>query len=94
MEHKIDGGDHSIVKLQKTLRYFISNRGSKIIKKHRSDGREIQLETGKWLQTVFNTKEEKEWELYDINEQFYLEKIKKELMNIVPHLFEKQLRLF
>jgi len=93
-EHKVTEGELSVTSLQKTLRYFISNNGSKIIKHHKTDGREIQLETGKWLQTVFNTREDKDWELYDINDKFYLDKIKKELRNIVPHLFEKQLRLF
>ena len=93
-EHKVENGEHSIIDLQKTIRYFISNKGSKIIKHNKADGREIQLESGKWMQTIFNQIEEKEWDEYDINYKYYLNNIKKELMNIVPHLFESQLNLF
>ena len=94
VEHSIVNGEAGYAALQKTLRYYISNKGSKIIKTNQSDGREIQLETGRWMQTVFNKIEQKEWEEYDVNDQYYLENIRKELKNIVPHLFETQLKLF
>ena len=82
------------IPLQKTIRYFISKKGSKIIKTNKSDGREIQLETGRWMQSIFNKIEDKEWDEYDVNDQYYLECIRKEQMNIVPHLFETQLKIF
>jgi hypothetical protein len=90
------GVDNSVVvstPLQKTLRYYISNKGCKIIKVNQGDGREIQTESGKWLQTVFNVYEIKEWEDYDINEQYYLNAINKEIKNITPYVFDNQLTL-
>lgn len=80
--------------IQKTLRYYISNKGSKILKCHISDGREINVEAGTWLQTVFNKYEEKTFEEYDINKLFYLTKINKEIQALQPELFNKQLKLF
>lgn len=59
-------------KLQKTIRYFMSNEGKKILKCH-ADGRAQEMEAGSWLATVFNVYEEREE--YDINYTFYLEKI-------------------
>ncbi|TXG79645.1 MAG: hypothetical protein E6R13_09645 [Spirochaetes bacterium] len=79
--------------LQKTLRYYISERGCKIIKAHKQDGREIQLESGKWMQQLFNVFEEKPWKDYDIDESYYLDKIYKEIRNILPPA-KKQLSLF
>lgn len=70
--------------LQKTLRYYISKNGCKIYKVHKYDNREIQLESGKWMQTIFNLYEEKSWEEYNIDEAYYLEKIYKEISNILP----------
>ena len=93
IEHVVSSGVPCKRKLQKTLRYFISNNGSKVIKTNKYDKREIQLETGRWMQTVFNKMEAKEWEKYDVNDQYYLDNIKKELKNIVPHLFETQYKL-
>jgi hypothetical protein len=90
------GVDNSVVvstPLQKTLRYYISNKGCKIIKVNQGDGREIQTESGKWLQTVFNVYEIKQWEDYDINEQYYLNAINKEIKNITPYVFDNQLTL-
>jgi hypothetical protein len=94
VEHAIVDGEVTAIPLQKTLRYYISKKGSKVIKTNKGDGREIQLETGRWMQTVFNNIEDKEWEEYEVNDQYYLENIKKEQINIVPHLFETQLKLF
>jgi len=72
------------VNLQSTLRYFISNKGCKIMKCHKTDGREIQLEAGSWLQTIMNTYVELEWSDYDINKKYYIDRIYKEIDNIVP----------
>ena len=70
--------------LQSTLRYYITNKGCKIIKKNKKDGREIQVEAGVWLQQEFNTYVEKKWEDYDVNESYYINQIYKELNNLVP----------
>jgi hypothetical protein len=60
------------VRLQKTVRYYMSNSGNKLIKCH-GDGRRQELQAGPWVATVFNMYEEKRD--YDINYNFYLEKI-------------------
>lgn len=46
-------------KHQKLLRYFVSNKGSKLVKCH-PDGRKIQAEAGRWLQTPMNQLIERE----------------------------------
>lgn len=68
-------------KLQKLVRYYISNKGIKITKCN-PDGREIQLESGKPLQTIFNKYEEKPWSEYNVDEQYYLDKIYEEIKKI------------
>ena len=68
--------------LQKINRYYISNKGVKIIKVNKTDKREIQLESGRWMQTIFNDIKEKEWKDYDINQKYYLDAIEKEIDNI------------
>jgi hypothetical protein len=80
------------IPLQKTLRYYISNKGSKVFKVNKTDKREIQIESGKWMQTIFNLYVEKPWEEYDINDSYYLDKIYKEIHNICPP--KQQLDLF
>lgn len=70
--------------LQKTLRYYISTKGCKIYKVHKHDKREIQLESGKWMQQLFNQYEERPWADYNIDESYYLDKIYKEINNIIP----------
>lgn len=77
---------------QKTLRYYVSNTGCKIYKVNKNDKREIQVEAGKWMQTIFNLHEEKLWEEYDINESYYLTKIYKEIDTIINK--KSQLELF
>lgn len=79
-------------KLQKTIRYFISNKGSKIVKINKTDKREIQIEAGKWMQTDFSKSKKLSWEEYDINESYYLDKIHKEIINITHET--NQLSLF
>lgn len=59
-------------RLQKTVRYYMSNSGNKLVKCH-ADGRKQELQAGPWLATVFNIYETKSD--YDINYNFYLEKI-------------------
>ena len=80
--------------MQKINRYYISDTGVKLIKRNKNDGREIQLEAGKWIQTVFNQIEQQEsWENYNINEKYYLQAIEKEINNILD-VNSNQLSLF
>jgi hypothetical protein len=91
-EHKIAAGDYSVEKLQHTIRYFISKTGSKVIKKNNTDNREIQIEAGKWLQTLMIDYEDKPFSEYDINYDYYLDKINKEIRDLEPIV--TQLTLF
>lgn len=78
--------------LQKTIRYYVSEKGCKIIKVNKIDRREIQVEAGRWMQTEFNTAEEKPWDEYGVNDSYYLDKIYNEISNICPR--KEQLTLF
>lgn len=83
-------------KLQKIIRYFVSNQGNKIIKCH-PDGREIQVESGPWLQKVVNKLDpDKPFAEYDINKQYYLDEIYKQIEQIhqVKETSWTQLSLF
>jgi len=91
-EKKIENGEYSETKLQETIRYYISNKGSKIIKTNCGDKREIQVEAGKWLQSTMINYEEKPFEKYDINYDYYLEKVNKEIESLEPST--NQLSLF
>ncbi len=78
--------------LQKINRYYISKNGVKIIKKH-TDNREIQLESGKWMQTLFNKIEIKpKWDEYNIDTNYYLNAIEQEIDNILAK--SNQIKLF
>jgi len=79
--------------LQKTIRYYMSESGCKILKINKSDGREIQLEAGKWLQVDLSKFEQKTWAEYDVDESYYLEKIYREIHNVCPPK-SNQLQLF
>ena len=92
MEHKVDSGVYIETKLQETIRYYISKQGSKIIKKHNSDGRGIQVEAGRWVQKLLIDYQEKPFEEYDINYDYYLEKVRKEIESLEPS--SNQLSLF
>jgi hypothetical protein len=92
IEHSIVNGEFHKNNLQHTIRYYISNNGSKIIKTNLLDGREIQIESGPWMQTVFIDYEEKKFSDYNINLKFYLEKVKKEIEGLEPN--RNQLSLF
>lgn len=70
--------------IQKTLRYYISDTGSKILKCNKVDGRETNVEAGTWMLKVFNLYEEKPFEEYNINKKFYLNKINKEIRAMMP----------
>ena len=92
MEHIIENKDYIVKNLQHTIRYFISNAGSKIIKTNVLDGREIQIESGPWMQTVYIDHEERPFSDYKINYDFYLQKIRKEINSLQPN--RNQLSLF
>lgn len=81
MKRSLEDGIFLEEKLQKLVRYYISDKGCKIIKCN-PDGREIQLESGKSLQTIFNKHESKSWSEYNVNEAFYLDKIYEEIKKI------------
>lgn len=84
VEKKIVDGEFKTTYLQKLNRYYISNQGVKITKVH-PDGREIQVESGKWMQTICNNMSEiidKDISILDINYQYYLERIYKEIETI------------
>jgi hypothetical protein len=87
-------GQRINTELQAVVRYYISNNGCKIIKVNSADGREIQVEAGKWMQTEFNQYENKPWPEYDVNEDYYLEQIYKEIENISKTKENSQLSLF
>jgi hypothetical protein len=95
-ERKIVDGEVFNNKLQKIIRYYISNNGSKLVKCHQ-DGREIQVESGEWLQTTVNQLDpSKAFDSYDINKKYYLQEIYKEIEGIQAVTFNKftQLSLF
>lgn len=89
----VKNGEVTYEDLQNTIRYYVSNGGCKIIKVHKSDGRQIQLEAGPWMQTVFNKNVKKKWEEYDVNDDYYLEYIYREIASVVPKK-SQQLNLF
>ena len=91
-EHHIVDGEYEVKPLQHTIRYFVSKSGSKIIKKNNTDGREIQVEAGKWMQTILIDYTERDFSEYDINYDYYLENIYKEIRNLEPII--TQLKLF
>jgi hypothetical protein len=69
-------------RLQKIVRYFVSNEGSKLVKCH-NDGREIQVEAGQWLQTTINyIDNNKPFSEYDIDTEYYLQYIYDEINEI------------
>jgi hypothetical protein len=91
-QHKIVDGEYLVEKLQHTIRYFISNIGTKVIKKNNTDNREIQIEAGRWLQSLMIDYVEKPFTDYDINYDYYLDKINKEIRDLEPIV--TQLSLF
>jgi hypothetical protein len=90
--HKVVQGEYQENPLQHTIRYYVSNSGGKIVKKNNEDMRAIQVEAGKWMQTLMIDYEEKKFEDYDINLKYYLEKVRKEIENLEPNT--NQLSLF
>ena len=96
-ERKIVNGEVVNNRLQKIIRYYIAEDGGKLVKCN-NDGREIQVEAGQWLQTTVNklTKNDKPFEDYNINLNYYIESIYKEITQIqkVRPMAYSQLSLF
>jgi hypothetical protein len=96
VDRKIVNGDLVNTKLQKIVRYYISNTGCKMVKCH-NDGREIQVESGEWLQTTVNKIDPSvAYDKYDIDKKYYLEEIYKQIegIQVVSHKTMTQLSLF
>jgi len=91
-EEYVDKGEHIKNKLQKTVRYYISNKGCKLMKINYLDERVSQVEAGKWLQTIFINYIEKPFEDYNINYDYYIKKAKREIELLEPK--SNQLELF
>ena len=91
-EHLVEDRVYTEKPLQHTIRYYVSNKGSKIVKRHLTDGRDIQVEAGKWLQTLYIDHEERDISEYDINYSYYLTKVRKEIDSLEPKT--NQLSLF
>jgi len=91
-EEYVVNHEHKKNKLQNTIRYYVSNKGSKIIKYNYLDKRTTQVVAGKWLQTLFIDYVKKDIGQYDLNYEYYLEKIMKEIHNLEPS--KSQLSLF
>jgi len=90
----IDKREYKEDKLQKINRYYISNNGVKLVKIHGKDGRQIQLEAGHWMQTVYNDmKINPKWEDYFININYYMKAIESEIDNILK-IDVNQMKLF
>ena len=79
---------HKIDRQQKNIRYYMSNKGSTLMKVH-NDGRESNIEKG-WIVTIMNRFVEKPIEEYNINYQYYISKCNK----IIDVIEDKQLTLF
>lgn len=92
----MNGGVVKKEKLQKTNRYFICNKGVKLVKCH-PDGRMIQEDAGKWVATVYNKHVQKNIKDYDINYDFYVKKAYEIISEIEPEIINEnmeQLSLF
>ena len=90
---KIDYNDNipylRIDKEQKNTRYYISNRGSVLIKKNIEDNREISVEANQNI-IVFNKFIEKPIDEYDVNYKYYIHECNK----IINEIEDKQLSLW
>jgi hypothetical protein len=92
IQEYIENREHKKDDIQNTIRYYVSNKGSKIVKYNYLDQRTTQIEAGKWLQTLFIDADMKKITDYDLNYDYYLEKIMKEIHNLEP--IKNQLSLF
>lgn len=94
VKHQISNGVFQEEELQKTIRFYVSKKGCKLTKINKNDGRKINIVSDEWLQTVYNIHKPKPFEEYQINEQFYLSRIYKEIKSLNPERFDVQTTLF
>ena len=82
-EHRsLEQGNIVTKKLQKIVRYYVTKSGTKIVKCH-PDGREMQVEAGQWMQKVVNKIDPSiPYDHYDIDTDYYLENIEKQIEQI------------
>ena len=95
-ERSLVKGELVTNKLQKIVRYYVTKSGNKILKRH-PDGREMQVEAGQWMQKTVNEIDPSiPYEAYDIDTEYYLENIYKQIeqINKVSHASFTQLSLF
>jgi hypothetical protein len=85
--HSIDNDKLKIHELQQSVRYYVSNKGGSLYKRHREDGRLINYCVG-YNVTLFNDYVDKED--YDINYNYYI----KETQKIIDQVINPQLKLF
>ena len=81
----MDKGEVTKEHLPKIVRYFISNKGCKLTKEN-TDGRIIQIQSGKWLQTTLNKYTGQKVQELNINYSYYIQSAEKEIMNIDSEL--------
>lgn len=68
--------------VQKTLRYYMSKKGCKILKV--KDDKVIKIEASKSLERIMNKYVEKSFDDYEIDTLYYLREIRKEITKIEP----------
>jgi hypothetical protein len=68
--------------VQKTLRYYMSKKGCKILKV--KEHNVIKIEASKSLERIMNKFEKKEFSDYEVDKSFYLKAINKEIQHIEP----------
>lgn len=93
VERGVNNAEFYETPLQKTVRYYCSKKGNKIMKINKNDGRQQHVEKA-GQQIVFNVYEKKPWEEYGVDEIFYLKKIRKEIESLIPNVFKQQTSLF
>ena len=74
-----NNGQEVIEHMHKITRYYVSNKGCKLQKVHKETEKIISVDAGSWVVTVFNRYEEKPFEEYDINYNYYLQRITREI---------------
>jgi len=80
-------------KQQSVIRYYISQKGVKLIKFNELDGREERLEAES-LSRVFNVYEECEWSDYGVDIRYYVNAVYNEIDKLVPYYKQTSLTLF
>ena len=76
--------------LQKTNRFYISNFGGFLQKRH-MDGRVIGLFTGKTVQILNDYNPDKPFHEYNVNKEFYIKEAKELIKKIEPEAVQSPL---